>query len=149
MKTILISLLLFLTFNAFADCVTDYNGGIGEYEHAASYFDNGLNAYNKAVELSQAGNPDFTQICDLLVDSTSGFSTSKDFYLRCTESFSAATTSCSGSDSDNAKKNKEVCIGNYSIALDNFNAIKNLLKKSCFRNSKELEFVDLQQSEKL
>ena len=149
MKTTMLFLLITFSINTFADCVDDYTNGFNEYNFATRYFDKGMSSYNKAVELSQSDNPVFVEICNLLVDSVTGFSVSKDSYLNCVDAFNSAITSCSGDDSTQASKNREVCASNQSIARDNHVVIGNLLKNTCFKGSKKLEFLELGEVEYL
>lgn len=143
MKNILIFLITLFSFNTFANCSDDFNEGISEYQFAAKYFESGVNAYNKALELSQTGNADFLVICNLLVNSVSGFNVAKTSYGSCTSAFDRAISSCSGSDSDSARNNKEVCENNSSVASDNEGVLRNLLKNTCFKRSSQLEEVNL------
>ena len=146
MKSILLGTLILFSANTFASCNDDFNAGISEYNFAAKYFDSGLNSYNRAVALSRTSNPNLVTICNLLVDSVSGFSVSNDSYTNCTNSFNSAMASCSGQDRVLASDNKKVCSGNQEIALDNHSTVLNLLKNTCYKASlatDSIEQVDL------
>ena len=141
----LFTILLSLTFftNTYSNCTDDFNNGLSEYNFAAIYFDIGIQKHREAVALSLSSNPDFLEICNLLVDSVTGFSVAQSSYSNCMSDFNRAITSCSGSDSTQARQNKDVCKGNEDIANDNHTVLRSLLKNTCFTTKSKFEYVKL------
>lgn len=126
-----------------AKCADDFNSGLSEYHFASKYFQTGVAKYNKAVSLSGGNNPDFMKICNLLVDSVSGFSVALDSFNNCGDLFNRAATSCSGNDAVQAGDNRDVCIGNADISSDNHKTLRSLLSNTCFKQKIPLHFQEL------
>jgi len=145
MKITLLTILLAFTSLTYAGCEEDFNNGLNEYNFAARYFDNGIASYNAAVELSRTSNPDFLAVCNLLVDSVTGFSVATSSYTNCSLEFAKATGSCGGADSAQAASNKEVCLNNLNIANDNQTTLRRLLKNTCYVSSKKLDILKLKE----
>ena len=127
-------------------CSDDFNTGLKEYGFATGYFESGLTAYNTALDLSRNGSSDFLKICNLLVDSVTGFNVAKNSYLNCSDSFNQAVSSCSEEDSRQAGLNKDVCLGNEDIASGNHTVLRNLLKNTCFKRTSILKNVTLEKT---
>tara|TARA_B110000908_G_C9956286_1_gene314792 strand:+ start:30 stop:488 length:459 start_codon:yes stop_codon:yes gene_type:complete len=132
MKLLTLFVLLSFITNTYSDCNDDFNNGLSEYNFASQYFESGIQKHKEAVALSLTSNPDFFKICNILVDSVTGFSVAQSSYLNCMLDFHSAITTCSGSDSAEAKQNKEVCRNNEDIADDNLTTLRALLKNTCF-----------------
>lgn len=137
-------LLLSLNSNSFAGCSEDFNSGMQSYGFASTYFQKGLDNYERAVTLSRQGSSDFMKICNLLVDSVTGFNVATDSYTNCGNSFDRAMRSCSFEDAQLAEANKKVCVGNIDIAAGNHSILRDLLAKSCFKRSSSLEGTKLE-----
>jgi len=148
MKKLLVVATALLSIQAHANCSEFFDSGISEYNFASRHFQNGMNAYNAAVEMSRSSNPNFLAICNKLVDSVSGFSVSKDSYTKCQEAFNGAVQSCANpEDRQLALSNYNVCTENKAIADDNFTTLRVLLKNTCFKGSGTLDLGNKLQTE--
>ena len=143
MKLFFIFIFFIFSANTFSSCDDDFNNGLSDYNFAAKYFQSGTQNYEEAVRLSRSTNPDIIEICNKLVDSVTGFNVAKNSYSNCSSNFNLAASSCRGDDSVQAGKNRDICIGNESIASDNHTTLRTLLRNTCFRASTHLEYVEL------
>lgn len=143
MKLFVLFVFVLFSTQAYSKCADDFNNGLSEYHFASKYFQNGVAKYNKAISLSGGNNPDFMKICNLLVDSVSGFSVAQDSFTNCGDLFNRAASSCSGNDAVQAGDNRDVCIGNADVASDNHKTLRNLLSNTCFKQKIPLHFKEL------
>jgi hypothetical protein len=145
MKIALVVLSIVFAVKSFAGCADDFSNGVNEYAIGSKYFDKGLTAYNKAVEMARSSNPDFLAICNKLVDSVSGFSVATDSYGGCANHFNLAISSCTLGDSVQARKYKAVCVDNQGVASGNQAALRSTLQQTCYKASKSFEEIELEE----
>lgn len=140
MKQLLAICALAVSFNTYSSCTDDFNTGITQYDLGMSYFEQGNQSYQEAVDESR-GQGRRSVICNALLKSNTGFDVATNSFNGCTTSFDNASTSCTGRSSDIALANKGVCVENYSIAKGNYQQILSTLKTTCFKASKGSEII--------
>lgn len=130
MKKILL-LTLLGTFT-YANCASDYNGGISEYNFAARHFEVGSLSFEAAAKESQKTEPNTEILCNHLLNAYSGFNTASDSLQRCRTLFTAAVKSCSGNDKLKAMQASNTCHDSYQVSNENKEIMRENLKGICF-----------------
>lgn len=127
-----IALLTLLSTFTYANCASDYNGGIAEYNYASRHFDNGSIAYESAAEESKKEEPNTEILCDHLLNAYSGFNTASDSLQRCRDLFAAAVKTCTGNDKLKAMQASNTCHNSLQVSNDNKNVMIENIKGICF-----------------
>ncbi|WP_417335260.1 hypothetical protein [Halobacteriovorax marinus] len=131
MKKLITICALAASFTTFADCTNSFNKGVTQYNLGASYFQDGMNHYQRAVDESR-GQGRRSIICEALLKSNTGFDVATRSFLSCTTAFGEAASSCSGTTGQIARDNQQTCAENHSVSEDNYTAILETLKATCF-----------------
>ena len=143
MKIIIAICALAVTFTSYSSCSEDFNKGISQFEYAMSYFQEGSQNFQLALDESR-GQGRRSVICDALLKSNTGFDVATTTFSSCIDSFTQASNSCSGQSRNTALENREVCVGNQDVAKGNYEHVLSTLKATCFISSKggEIKLID-------
>ncbi|GEM_PF-6146861 len=144
MKLIIAICALAVSFTTYSSCSEDFNKGISQFEFAMSYFEEGSQNFQIALDESRGqGRADV--ICGALIKSNTGFDVATSTFNGCIESFTKASNSCSGQSRNIALENKDVCVGNHNVAKGNYEQVLATLKATCFKNAKNIN-IELSES---
>ena len=146
MKKIIALGVIVLSMNTNASCTEDFDKGLNYFEFAMTYFNDGANNYQQAVDESRSQGRR-SVICSHLLKSTTGFDVAQKSFSDCGVHFGAAAISCSGESSQIARENSGVCAENTEVATNNYQQIAQLLRNTCFTSEKkaiEMELPEIQ-----
>lgn len=127
-----ILILAALSYSALANCASDYNTGISEYNFAARHYELGSNDFEKAAEESKKEEPNTQVLCAHLLNAYSGFHTASDSLQRCRELFAAAVKSCTGDTKLQAMQASNTCHQSLQVSNENLNIMEQNIKGICF-----------------